>query len=560
MVKSMLKKISEWLKPAAAIKSGRLILIATLYFGLIMNMSLWRFILTHIQITDPRTGLFVLSLVFFILIPLYLIFCLTVVPYIAKPALIILLLISASTNCLMFHYGVLIDVEMIRNTFETNMREAMDFFSCTWLAWMLLTGILPALWIGFVKIEYAPLKTEIKNRSIGILSSLAVIGLFAAVFYKEYASFLRNKRDIRKLINTSNYTYYTFRYFQRKAEANRTFVILDENAFARPSDKKGPSVFVFVLGEAARAKNFSLYGYERETNPNLKKQDIIRFADVTSCGTSTAVSVPCMFSHLERSEFDVDDARYMENLLDILQKSGIDILWLENDDGCKGVCLRAPTESMVAANNPKYCNGKYCIDEVLIDGLKDRIKNIKNDTMIILHTMGSHGPSYFARYPEKFKAFNPACNTSEIQRCTKESVVNTYDNTILYTDYIISSVINTLKQFPQMNTSMLYVSDHGESLGENNIYLHGFPYKISPVEQRQIPMLLWMSEKMKKEDRIDEKCMREQAAAIPRTHDNFFHSVLSLFNIETKLYREKYDMFKGCRIPPEIQTASVKKP
>lgn len=555
----MLKKISERLKPILAVKSGHLILIATLYFGFVMNMSLWRFFLIYVQIIDFRTGVFALSLVFFVLIPLYLIFCLTVIPYLAKPLLIILLVISSSTNCLMFHYGVLIDLEMIRNTFETNMREALDFFTCTWLVWVFFTGLLPALWVGFVKIEYAPLKTELKNRGIGVLLSLAVTGFFAAVCYKEYASFLRNRRDIRKVINTSNYTYYTFRYFQRKAEARRPFLILDKNAHTRPSDKKEPSVFVLVLGEAARAKNFSLYGYGRETNPELKKRDIIRFADVTSCGTSTAVSVPCMFSPLTRDEFDADDARYMENLLDILQKSGIDIIWLENDDGCKGVCLRAPTESMVRNNNPKYCNGKYCIDDVLLDGLADRIKNIKKDTLIVLHTMGSHGPSYFARYPDRFKVFGPTCDTPEIQRCSQENVVNTYDNTILYTDHVISTVIDTLKKFPELNASMLYVSDHGESLGENNIYLHGFPYQISPIEQRQIPMFLWMSEKMKKQDGLDEECLREEAATKPRTHDNFFHSVLSLFNIETSLYKEELDIFKACRIPPQAQPAAAKK-
>ena len=206
---------------------------------------------------------------------------------------------------------------------------------------------------------------------------------------------------------------------------------LDLKAKLVPYEDDDNTVLVIVIGEAARAENFSLNGYERDTNPLLSKQDIVYFNNTVSCGTCTAVSVPCMFSHLEKNDFDVSAEKYEENLVDVLQRVGYDVMWKENDDGCKGVCNRIPTENMVQTNNPKYCFGKYCHDEVFLDDLKNTMKNIKKDTVIILHTMGSHGPTYYNRYPKEFRKFTPTCDTSDIQSCTRESIINTYDNTIL---------------------------------------------------------------------------------------------------------------------------------
>jgi len=314
-----------------------------------------------------------------------------------------------------------------------------------------------------------------------------------------------------------------------------------------PFEDPHKTVLVIVLGEAARAKNFSLYGYKRETNPFLKQQDIIHFNEVASCGTATAVSVPCMFSHLTRTDFDVADARYTENLLDILKTAGYKILWFENDDGCKGVCDRAEVQHMVEINNPKYCYGRYCHDEALLDGLPEIFDSIKGNTVIVLHTMGSHGPTYYNRYPDNFRKFTPTCDTSDIQNCTQEQVVNTYDNTILYADYIVSSVIDMLKKHPEYEAGLIYVSDHGESLGESNVYLHGLPYVMAPKEQKQIPMILWMNETMKRWDYVDYDCMRKEAAQSTYTHDNLFHSIIGLLEVKTHVYNKEYDIFRGCR-------------
>lgn len=176
--------------------------------------------------------------------------------------------------------------------------------------------------------------------------------------------------------------------------------------------------------------------------------------------------------------------------IDVAKTAGYDIIWKDNDDWCKKVCNRIGKIDAKKGNKQPFCFDDYRHDDILLDGFEDRLKNITKETLIVLHTMGSHGPTYFKRYPDKFKKFTPACDTANLQDCTQEQIINTYNNTIVYTDYIIASLIETLKKHNELQSGMLYVSDHGESLGENNIYLHGLPYAIAPDFQKKVPMIL----------------------------------------------------------------------
>lgn len=527
-----------------------MIAIAAAYFTVILNFSFWRYILTHIEIEDFQTLLFVCSMPFLLFILLAAIFNIILLPYITKPLLGLLLIISSTANYMMYKYSIYIDSDMIRNVFETNSREAFDLITLGLLAWVLMLGILPAIALFFIKIEYKPFFKELQRGTFVLLVCFSTTAVLAFAFYKDYASFGRNNREVRKLINPANHIYALVRYFQIEALAKRQFMRLDENAKLVPFEDPYPTVFVLVLGETARALNFSLGGYEKETNPQLSKQDMAYFKEVFSCGTATAVSVPCMFSHMSASKFNNNDAAFTENVMDLLKQSGYNIIWLENDDGCKGVCNRVYTENMVKTNNPKYCNGEYCIDEALIDGFEDRLKQITKNTVIVLHTMGSHGPTYYKRYPNKFKVFKPTCDTADLSKCSREAIINTYDNTILYTDFIISSVIDSLKKFPELESGLLYLSDHGESLGENNIYLHGFPYKIAPTEQKEVPMALWMSENMKKYDHVDYECIKNEAQNNKYSHDNLFHTMLGILEVKTEKYDPKLDVITPCRLRP----------
>lgn len=532
------------------VKSHWLIPLAALYITSILNLSLWRYLTIHLEVTGIKMFFFAVSFPVFIFATLYLLLNIFCLPYLAKPLLAALLLTSSATNYFMFNLGVFIDSDMIRNAFETTTREAMDLMSLSAITWIFITGIIPAALLVFTRIEYKSFWKELRFRLIAIAGSVITIGAIAALFFKEYASFGRNHREITRLINPTNYIAGTVSYYKQKALANRQFARLDEKAKLMPYEDAAPTVFILVVGETARSMNFSLNGYPRETNPLLAKEDVISFKDVYSCGTATAISVPCMFSNMGREKFNADDAAYSENLVDLMQQSGFQVLWKDNDDGCKGVCNRVPNEEMIKKNDIRYCDGKSCFDEVLLENLEDYLGNVTKDAFIVLHTIGSHGPTYYKRYPAAFKKFTPTCDTADIQKCTREEVLNTYDNTVLYTDYVVANAIKILKRFPHLESGLMYVSDHGESLGENNIYLHGLPYSIAPQEQKKVPMVLWMSENMKKFDHLDYSCIAQEAEKNTYSHDNLFHTLLALMEVKSSTYDKSKDMFENCRLKP----------
>jgi len=274
----------------------------------------------------------------------------------------------------------------------------------------------------------------------------------------------------------------------------------------------------------------------------LEKEDVLSFSSMYSCGTVSSTSVPCMFSHFDRESFTEFKAQRHQGLLDVVSHAGVEVLWRENNSGCKGVCDRVKTENMA-----DLCATGECQDMILLDGMQQHIDQIGGDALIVLHQKGSYGPGYHRRSPAEFKAFLPECTTNQLQECRADELVNAYDNTILYTDYFLAQVIDLLKQNSgRFNTAMLYVSDYGESLGEKNIYLHGLPYVIAPDEQKHVPFILWFGESFLAENGIDRACLQQKVNdAI--SHDNLFHSVLGLLGIKTVMVEKELDIFAGCR-------------
>lgn len=521
------------------IKSTTLICIVSLYFATVLNLSFWRYITHNIQIDSFMMLIFATSLGLFIFVPLYAIFNLLICPYVGKPVLTFLLLGSAAANYYMFADGVYIDSDMIRNIMETNSREILEHTSYSFWLYVLFSGALPAFFLQLFDIQYLQTSSEIKKRFKYIGFSLLATLVIGGICYKEYAIVGRNHNKVTKLVNTINYTYSFIRYCKKKASVQREFVILDHEP--KLTNSSNLKLLVLFIGETARAQNFSLNGYEKETNPLLKKQDIIYFSDVSSCGTMTAVSLPCMFSAYNRKNFDTDNAAYTQNLLDIMQTAGYKIEWIDNDNGCKGVCNRVPTENVFSK-----CADGICYDDVLLQKLASKVKNIKQNTVLVLHMIGSHGPAYYKRYPQQFARFKPDCQTADIQSCSKEKIINTYNNTILYSDYILSSAIDILKNNANKhrNDTLIYISDHGESLGENNTYLHGLPYAFAPKTQTQVPMLFWLSKNMKNE--INIKCLAQKSFAA-HSQDNFFHTVLGLAEVQSSVYDQNMDITANCR-------------
>jgi lipid A ethanolaminephosphotransferase len=165
--------------------------------------------------------------------------------------------------------------------------------------------------------------------------------------------------------------------------------------------------------------------------------------------------------------------------------------------------------------------------------------------VLVLHQIGSHGPSYFQRYPDAFRRFTPDCRTSELGNCSRDEIVNAYDNTVLYTDHVLSTIIDKLKRREdRMAASMIYMSDHGESLGEHGLYLHGAPYFIAPSQQTHIPFVLWLGREAKAG--VEPSCVAAKTIE-PQSHDNLFHTVLGMMNVAAGVYDPALDVLSSCR-------------
>jgi lipid A ethanolaminephosphotransferase len=309
-------------------------------------------------------------------------------------------------------------------------------------------------------------------------------------------------------------------------------------------------LLVLVLGETARARNHGLNGYARDTTPRMRAAGGYYFPDTEACGTATTISVPCIFSGFSSADFSLMKGREAETLIDVVKRARARVIWLDNDSGCKDVCAAADYHDLTGSRDPRFCpEPADCRDEILLDGLQARIRADLRDTLIVLHIKGSHGPAYYRRYPPAFEKFTPVCRTSDLAGCTVESIVNAYDNSILYTDHIIGEVIEILRrQSDRYATALLYVSDHGESLGEGGLFLHGLPKSIAPSEQTRVPMYAWVSPQFVKLEDWDEACMRRQTA-VPRSHDNVYATVLGFLEVESVEYKPALDLFDPCDPP-----------
>ena len=394
-------------------------------------------------------------------------------PWLRKPVLVILLLGSAASSFFMYTYGAVIDQNMMVNIFETNSQEATALVTPQLIAWLAIAGLLPALLLSRVEVTSGSLLWTALRRLVSILASLLVIILVASLFYKDYASLFRNNKNIAKMVTPANYISGIVKYTHSRFFAgDQTLVRIGEDAKKGPLIRQQPkkTVLVVVIGEASREQNYSLGGYTRDTNPQLKKQGVVFYPHATSCGTETAVSVPCMFSGMPRAHYDAELAHHQEGLMDVLAHAGVNVLWRDNDGGCKGACNRIPHTDMTEWKLNDLCKDGSCLDDALLWRFDNVLDGVKQDSVIVLHLMGSHGPAYYRRYPDNFRRFTPTCDTNEIQDCDRQALINTYDNTVLYTDDVLSRTIDALrKRQSTMNTALVYLSDHGESLGENGI-------------------------------------------------------------------------------------------
>ncbi|MEQ1484542.1 phosphoethanolamine--lipid A transferase [Methyloglobulus sp.] len=540
--------IQSFFKPKLTVSV--LALVIALYLTVVQNTTFFKAVFAALNKTGHgnlpfETAIYAsLTLLFFLLLSL-----LASIKPLFKPLLMVILVLAATISFFMDTYGAVIDADMIQNLMQTDVNEAIELFNLKLFLHILFLGVLPAVWVCRTEIQYQPFWPEIMRRLLVIGIAAVLLAGTVFTYYKDFSFVLRNNHSLRYLINP-NYPVYSFvKYLKGSTQTQVTQVAglgadAEENKTWQSRGRK--SIVVIVVGETARAENFSLNGYAQATNPRLSKEDIINFPNTHSCGTATAVSLPCMFSNLKQSHYSDNDAKQSENLLDVLAHAGISVLWKDNNSGCKGVCQRVATENTEILNVPGLCAGGECYDEVMLQGMQSYFDKLNNDTVIVLHQKGSHGPAYYKRHPERFKVFQPECTNDQVQDCPQADIVNAYDNTILYTDYFLAEVIKLLKMnASKYNTALFYMSDHGESLGENGIYLHGLPYSFAPEEQKHIPFILWLSKDFSDSFGLDTACIKRQRTEA-YTHDNLFHSVLGMLGIKTTAYQPDYDIFSNC--------------
>ena len=471
---------------------------------------------------------------------------------IARPLLTLLVMVSAGAAWYMSNFSVMLDPTMVQNVLRTDAHEARDLLNLHMVGSVLLWSALPVAAIWLVRLEHPTRLRALGRRAAWVGLSLLVAVVAALGISRDLTSFMRNQREARYLITPGNFIWglaVNSRARVADARATRETIGADARFVRLAVADSNPRVLVLVVGETARAANFSLLGYPRETNPELAKTDAIAFSHVTSCGTSTEVSVPCMFSPYGREHYDERRIHNSEGLLDVLVHAGYTVKWLDNQSGCKGVCKGAGVqyEKLEPATAPDLCDSTECHDEILVRRLDAELAQVDRNTVFVLHMMGNHGPAYFKRYPAEFRRFLPDCATAELRKCSREEVVNAYDNAILYTDHVLARVIGTLSRDPRhLESSMIYVSDHGESLGEHGLYLHGIPYAIAPDLQTHVPMVVWVSRQVAGSGDVDTRCLRQKTGEA-LSHDNLFHSVLGLLDVQTAAYRSGMDVFDGCR-------------
>lgn len=482
-------------------------------------------------------------------------FCISVftLPWLVRPVLALALILGAVAAHFQDRLGVVIDRDMLQNALNTTGNESRHLFTTDFVLHLVIFGLLPAALVLWVKIR--PMRWWMHLLHYPLTPVLALVLFFTALMVdnRSFTSMFRERREISSSVIPATPIVGAVRLAKLIFVTNTLVAApIGEDAVKGPliTAAEKPTLTLIVVGETSRAANWSLGGYDRPTNPELAKRDIVYFDRVRSCGTSTAVSLPCMFAHYGMDNHSQTAARSHQNLLDVLAKTGFDTRWYDNNTGSLGSAARISETRFGAADDPLACARGECVDAVFLPKLDKALAEITTDTVIVYHQIGSHGPAYYLRYPTEFRPFADDCRSADFGACTPQQIVNAYDNTIAYTDQFLASLIDKLGAQDRVLTSMLYVSDHGESLGEGGIYLHAAPYFMAPDVQTEVPMVLWTSPAYRQAFGLNQGCITAKAKAGGLTHDAVFHTILGLADVQTDLHSPTLDLTEGCHANP----------
>jgi lipid A ethanolaminephosphotransferase len=522
------------------------------------NVSFWEQTIRAMWSPSPSSVVFLASV--FVLT-----WCLQAVLLLLMPTRLImrgaasaLFVVASLSSYFIREYGVVMNTDMLRNALQTDLLEVAGLINIDLLFHVLVFGIAPAVLVWKVELQPVTPRRQLRRRLLAIAIALAFGAAGIVSFSANYAVYLRAHKPIRYTLSPAAAVVSAVRLAtEPRPDRYRPLQHPGGLAHRVSPPRPKPLVLFIVVGETARASNFQLGGYRRATTPELaRKSDIIYFSSAISCGTSTAVSVPCMFSHLGREQFKVNEADDYANVLDSLVDAGFDVEWRDNNAGCKGVCARVRTIDYAGNRDSRLCERSYCHDEVMLQDLPERLRSLTRDTVIVFHQIGSHGPAYAQRYPAAFERFAPACRSNELHHCSAQELVNAYDNTIAYTDHVLARQVDMLQAAADRIDSMLiYASDHGESLGEQGIYLHGMPYRFAPRAQKEAPMLLWMSAGYLRRARLDLECLQAHSRT-PVSHDVLYHTILAAAETRDRVYDPKLDVLSMCRRDALLSDAS----
>lgn len=522
-IKTRLKRHCRRQIPAAYF-----IVIATIVNLALYHSAMFQYVANNldiVSISGART-VFTLIVVVFVTTASILTFLCLVSAYLLKAFCMVAAVANACAVYFMVTYAVMLDKSMMGNIFNTRSEESFDFLHPRLFLFILFLGVVPAWLISRIRIS-----SVTRIRLLAQAAGLLAVGLI--IIYLNSSTWLWFDRHAKYLggrILPWSYISNTIRF---KMEENRSPSNLTLLPTATVFDDS-PVLVVLIIGETARSQNFSLYGYERQTNPKLEQLDLAILQGAQACSTYTTASLYCMLSHTGKTSGSD------EPLPSYLQRHGVDVIWRTNNWGEPPLDVGTYQK---ASELKQTCVGEYCqFDDVLLSNLERQINNVSAEKIFLtLHTKGSHGPSYATRYPDQFNVFQPVCQSVELSQCSEQSLVNAYDNTILYTDDFLSRAIQLLDQFSQMPTVLIYVSDHGESLGEYGLYLHGTPYAIAPDVQKDIPFIVWMSDTFQSSRGIGHADLERSS---DNSHSQIFHSVLGALGIHSEVYRKDRDMFK----------------
>lgn len=502
------------------IKISSFIIIASLINLVLYHLPVLRFTFNNIDYTSLNGVLLIASLVIIIFVLNAFVFYLglTISRRIGKFLLVVFTILNAVALYFINTYNVIIDKTMIGNILNTNYEESSAFFSINLVLYVIFLGIVPSFFIVKTKL----IRVKLKKFLVQILLTFTFILAFVYINSSNWLWIDKNSKSLGALVMPWSYVVNTSRFYIHKNQENKKQILLPDATISNTEK----SIVVLVIGESARSANFSLYGYEKETNPLLSKIKNVHTYSANSCATYTTAGVKCMLEHKESNQL-------YEILPNYLYRNDVEVIWRTTNWGEPTVAIENYSKAEALR---KDCEGEGCnYDEVLLSGLNKQIsESKKNKILIVLHTSTSHGPTYYKKYPQKFNKFKPICESVELGNCSQEELINAYDNTILYTDYILSTLINQLKQLKEYNSTMLYVSDHGESLGESNLYMHGIPVSIAPKEQLEIPFIVWLSNNSKKELKSNEVLSQQ----------NVFHSVLDFLAVKSPIYNKDMSIFK----------------